>query len=194
MPTTCTRGTLVPTCLNPTVPVVRVPEGIESERGSPMGILSFDGNVASGRTQSVVSERHHAHRALRARLVAELDGLGNTAADAARYLVVAGIRGTPLDPRDRAIARYLAAVVGADPEVAGTKMTGPRVVVSPTHRRYGASSSRCRRRRAHASPPSTASTTPSSSARKDLWHLAPVGRRAARCRSCSPPPVPCDAR
>lgn len=63
-----------------------------------------------------------------------LCGLGEDAADVARRLEAAGVRGTPRDVRDCAIAVYLSAVLCADPDVRGLDVMADGIVISPTRR------------------------------------------------------------
>jgi hypothetical protein len=63
-----------------------------------------------------------------------LGGLGEDAAEVAKRLDEAGVRGTPRDVRDCAIAVYLSAVLGADPDVRGLDVMADGIVISPTRR------------------------------------------------------------
>lgn len=68
-------------------------------------------------------------RALRAHVQEVLASLGNGPDEIARQLEEAGVRGTPHNQEDCAIAVYLSAVVGADPEVRRLRVRCERVVV-----------------------------------------------------------------
>jgi hypothetical protein len=60
--------------------------------------------------------------------------LGNDASGVARRLEEAGVRGTPRDSGDCAIAVYLSAVVCTDPAVRALKVTADRVIVTRASR------------------------------------------------------------
>ena len=74
----------------------------------------------------------HWRRELRGHADCMLATLGDDAGEVARRLEDAGVRGTPGDPRDCAIAVYLSAVVAADPRVRSLRVMSQRVVISPT--------------------------------------------------------------
>jgi hypothetical protein len=75
------------------------------------------------------------HRGLQDRVEKVLGSLGGDPAQIARRLEEAGVRGTPLEQEGCAIAVYLSAVVGADPEVGGLRV-GPKHVVISSSRWY----------------------------------------------------------
>lgn len=68
-------------------------------------------------------------RDLRIQIGQVLSSLGDDPAEVARRLEAAGVRGTPRDPRNCAIAVYLGAVVGADPRVRFLRVMPERVFV-----------------------------------------------------------------
>jgi len=63
-----------------------------------------------------------------------LGGLGDDAAEVAKRLEAAGVQGTPRDVRDCAIAVYLSAVLGGDPDVRGLDVMADGIVISPARR------------------------------------------------------------
>ena len=58
-------------------------------------------------------------QALRSEVTTLLGGLGGSAEDVAATLAGEGVRGLPRDRNNCAVARYLNAVLGADPQVRG---------------------------------------------------------------------------
>jgi hypothetical protein len=76
----------------------------------------------------------HWRRELRSNTTNVLGSLGRDADELARRLAEAGVKGTPSDPRDCAIAVYLSAFVPADPKVRSIKVTADRVVISTARR------------------------------------------------------------
>lgn len=68
-------------------------------------------------------------RAMREEITALLIGLGGTAQEVAAGLADAGVRGIPRDRHQCAIARYLNAVVGADPQLRGIVVGSSRLWV-----------------------------------------------------------------
>ncbi len=73
-------------------------------------------------------------RRLRSNVRQMLGGLGDDAAAVAHHLEDAGVRGTPRDVRDCAIAVYLRAVIGADPDVRALDVMADGVVITPPRR------------------------------------------------------------
>ena len=73
-------------------------------------------------------------RRLRSNVRQMLGGLGDDAAAVARHLGEAGVQGTPRDVRDCAIAVYLRAVIGADPDVRSLDVMADGVVITPPKR------------------------------------------------------------
>ena len=73
-------------------------------------------------------------RRLRSNVRQMLGGLGNDAGEVAMHLEEAGVHGTPRDVRDCAIAVYLRAVVGADPDVRSLDVMADGVVITPPRR------------------------------------------------------------
>ncbi|MGH9082478.1 MAG: hypothetical protein ACRDWN_03955 [Acidimicrobiales bacterium] len=59
-----------------------------------------------------------------------LRGLGDTPGHVAGSLHAAGVRGVPNDPGHQPVGRYLAAVVGADPDVSAVSVDGAAVSVA----------------------------------------------------------------
>lgn len=69
-------------------------------------------------------------RSLRGQVQQVLGSLGDHPVQIAQQLEMAGVRGTPSHPEDCAIAVYLSAVIGADPDVHRVKVTYEHVVIS----------------------------------------------------------------
>ena len=76
----------------------------------------------------------HWRRELRGHAAGVLGSLGDDPSEVARRLREAGVKGTPGDPRDCAIAVYLSAVVAADASIRAVKVTTDSVVISPAKR------------------------------------------------------------
>jgi hypothetical protein len=76
----------------------------------------------------------HSRKELRHHVSDLLSSLGNDAAEVARRLEEAAVRGTPRDAEKCAIAVYVSSILGADPAVSALKVTGTSVVISPARR------------------------------------------------------------
>jgi hypothetical protein len=70
------------------------------------------------------------HSELRGQVRDLLGSLGGDVGVVAKHLEEAGVRGTPRDSGDCAIAVYLSAVVGTDPAVRNLKVTADRVIIT----------------------------------------------------------------
>ena len=69
-------------------------------------------------------------KTIRSATVGLLGGLGRTSTDVASTLESAGVRGVPRSGTSCAVARYLNAVMAADPEVQGVMVSCEGVTVS----------------------------------------------------------------
>lgn len=82
----------------------------------------------------LMREEHRWRRTFKKSLCAELDALGDSAREVSSKLVASGVRGTPRDAKDCAIARYLGAIIGGDCLVTEIEVTARRLEVSTTRR------------------------------------------------------------
>lgn len=78
-----------------------------------------------------MSTIRHGRRQLRYQTNEVLDSLGSDPVEVARRLREVGVRGTPGNSRECAIAVYLSAVVAADPGVRSLKVRAESVILSP---------------------------------------------------------------
>jgi hypothetical protein len=73
----------------------------------------------------------HRRAATKRNTIGLLTSLGNTADAVAASLEAAGVRGVSANPRGCAVAVYLGAVIGADPQVRSVKVGRAEVVITP---------------------------------------------------------------